>query len=188
MASSAGGQAPFGSANISAYSDSSKLFRQKISLSPPFSDAARRRRIGQSRSPSLNRPSEFRNPKSRAPNIRHCPANTNPVPAQSGNLTFRLNVAKQPPVLKRTPLPYFTIPQSGNPAASRFGSAATPIDPTHTPQSGSQQAVRIPNPAALSQSRSSANPRSRYGTTGRPPCAVGNGRRGATTACGLFSP
>ena len=64
MASSAGGQAPFGSANISAYSDSSKLFRQKISLSPPFSDAALRRRIGQSRSPSLNSPpsSATRNP------------------------------------------------------------------------------------------------------------------------------
>ena len=75
MASSAGGQAPFGSANIRAYSDSSKLFRQKISLSPPFSGAALR--VGGSGSP--NKPTRCRRNQavpqqaSRIPNSR-CPA------------------------------------------------------------------------------------------------------------------
>ena len=78
MASSAGGQAPFGSANIRAYSDSSKLFRQKISLSSPFSDTAFR--VGASGSPtnqpgagairqSLNRPAEFGNPAALPPSF-----------------------------------------------------------------------------------------------------------------------
>jgi len=160
MASSAGGQAPFGSANIRAYSDSSKLFRQKISLSPPFSGAALR--VGGSGSP--NKPTRCRRNQavpqqaSRIPNSR-CPAavvrptdrrirktshsavrlstgrpssatrnlvprtsatvpQTNPMPMQSGNLTFRHNVAKSPPVLKRTLLQYFTIPQSDSQQAT----------------------------------------------------------------------
>ena len=160
MASSAGGQAPFGSANIRAYSDSSKLFRQKISLSPPFSGAALR--VGGSGSP--NKPTRCRRNQavpqqaSRIPNSR-CPAavvrptdrrirktshsavrlstgrpssatrnlvprtsatvpQTNPMPMQSGNLTFRHNVAKSPPVLKRTLLQYITIPQSDSQQAT----------------------------------------------------------------------